>query len=512
MITKLSSGIILQDRYQIIELLGAGGMGQVYRAMHLGLNQVVAIKENFGTMPEDKEQFRLEAQILANLRHNNLPRVIDHFFESNGRQYLVMEFIEGLDLGNLVGQKGSQSEGQVLDWMNQVFSAVQYLHNHKPYAIIHRDIKPANIKLQPDGQLFLVDFGIAKVLEPSKTTIASARSVSEGFSPPEQYTSGTDTRSDIYSLGATIYFLLTGLIPAKAMDRLLSHESLRHPREVNRGLSPNTEYAILRMLELDPNKRFQRIEEVMQALAPQNPASVTIRLLSEVFTSSANPHSSVLPRDLSGIDRPGFLRPPKKDLRITLRQPVSRVKNAAFMRERSAIVKAVLGFILNRDSYSEGTTIMLRSFPGTGTSEILKRVRKEMVRRGKNKHIAVLIDLGGASYTKAPNKLLSDLVRDMGMQLSARSGDAIRGEIRRIYDKYKPRYEEEKFKPIDRVVETKTRIAPLNFIEAFISQIRIRIGPGLEKETHITEKQVPNPTIGKAKLLEAIIDDLQSFD
>src|SRR5581483_5738832 len=185
-----------------------GGMGAVYKAWDLRLSgHFVAVKENFETSQVAQSQFQTEAILLANLDHPMLPRVTDHFIEPSGRQYLVMDYVEGQDLDQMVNGRGPVNESQAIVWMTQILNALEYLHT-QPRPIIHRDIKPANIKIRPDGRAMLVDFGIAKVHTIGQQTVAGALAYSPGFSPLEQYGYGsTDARSDIYSVGATLYFI-----------------------------------------------------------------------------------------------------------------------------------------------------------------------------------------------------------------------------------------------------------------------------------------------------------------
>ena len=203
---------ILNNRYRIVKLLGQGGFGAVYRAWDLNLDHQRAIKENLDTSPQAQRQFKREAQILDVLVHPNLPRVIDHFIVPNQGQYLVMDFVEWQDLGEML-MNGPLPEARVLPWIIQVCDALIYLHSQNP-PVIHRDIKPGNIKITPDGRAILVDFGISKVYDPTLSTTVGARAVTPGYSPPEQYGKGaTDARSDMYALGATLYHLLTGQAP-----------------------------------------------------------------------------------------------------------------------------------------------------------------------------------------------------------------------------------------------------------------------------------------------------------
>ena len=216
------SAKLLQGRYQIVEPIARGGMGAVYLAEDMRLSgRLVAIKENLEITPDSRQQFEREAVILARLRHPNLPQVTDFFVEASGQQYLVMEYIPGQNLQQLLQQGGPLPVAEVLDISNAVMAALAYMHTWRdpksgqPRPIIHRDVKPANIKRTPDGRIVLVDFGIAKVATDTATAL-SARALTPGYAPLEQYHGGTDERSDIYALGATLYALLTGRTPPSA--------------------------------------------------------------------------------------------------------------------------------------------------------------------------------------------------------------------------------------------------------------------------------------------------------
>ncbi len=259
----LTPNTVLQGRYQIIRQLGAGGMGAVYLALHLGLNQYVALKENLASDPAANAQFQTEAAILARLSHPNLPRVTDFFIESNGTRYLVMDYIEGQNLEQII-QSGALDEEGARTMMAQIFGAVEYLHANR---IIHRDIKPQNIILTPQNKAVLVDFGIAKVYVTGSPTLSGARALgSPGFAPPEQYSGGTDERSDIYALGATLYFALTGRAPEDA-PRRAAGISLTPPRQINLAISPITEAVILTAMNLAAPQRFSSVDGMRQALA-----------------------------------------------------------------------------------------------------------------------------------------------------------------------------------------------------------------------------------------------------
>ncbi len=269
----------LSDRYQVVSVLGCGAMGAVYLAEDKRLaGRRCAIKENrpdTGASPEfqaqAREQFIAEASVLAQLDHPGLPKVSDYFIE-NGREYLVMDYVEGEDLESAL-QRARQPlpEESVLLWADQVLDALTYLHNWRSQPIIHRDIKPANLRVNLQGKVKLVDFGLVKLLDPSNPkTKAELRGIgTPAYAPLEQFASSddhTDARSDIYALGATMYHLLTNLYPPDVHQRLLNPQLLAPPRQLNSQLSENTERVIMRAMEIYPAQRFQSADEMRQAL------------------------------------------------------------------------------------------------------------------------------------------------------------------------------------------------------------------------------------------------------
>src|SRR6476660_4395136 len=218
----LTEGTFLQSRYRVIRQLGQGGMGAVYEAIDERLDATVALKETFFADERLRKQFEREARLLARMHHPALPRVSDHFAEGEG-QFLVMQFITGEDLAHMLTVKqGPFPPDQVLTWADQLLDALDYLHTQDPQ-IIHRDIKPQNLKLTSRGQMILLDFGLAKgqAGEISRvTTSASIFGYTPNYAPLEQIQGlGTDSRSDLYSLAATVYHLLTGVKPPDALTR-----------------------------------------------------------------------------------------------------------------------------------------------------------------------------------------------------------------------------------------------------------------------------------------------------
>lgn len=276
----LKSGEVLRGRYRICERIGQGGMGNIYLAEDLRLaGRRTALKEveHDRTVPikvlkETREQFMREATVLARLDHPNLPKVSD-YFTIGARDYLVMDYIPGNDLRTVMLTARQRStfldEDDVIHWANQLCSALTYLHNQDP-PLVHRDIKPSNIKVTPDGLLKLVDFGLVKALAPDEMTITVIQGRGTAlYTPLEQYGSDgmhTDARSDIYSLGATLYHLVTNTPPIEARERFLHPESMPSPRKINQSISSRSEKAILWAMALHPDERPANIEIFRSAL------------------------------------------------------------------------------------------------------------------------------------------------------------------------------------------------------------------------------------------------------
>jgi len=278
----LETGQVVEDRYRLVRLLGQGGMGAVYRAWDTRLNRPVALKEMIPQPGLDapllgqlRQQFEQEAQILATLTHPSLVRVTDYFTWGDN-VYLVMDFVEGESLADLIYRDGAQPETQVLTWADQLLDALAYCHSK---GVLHRDIKPQNIIITPEGRALLVDFGLVKLWDPQDP---QTRTVMRGagtpeYAPPEQYDLGaghTDPRSDIYSVGATLYQALTGQVPPTATQRMASPSSFVSPRHINADVSPSTEAAVLKALEIAMDHRFQSADEMAQALPGGTQTSV----------------------------------------------------------------------------------------------------------------------------------------------------------------------------------------------------------------------------------------------
>jgi len=221
----LTADTVLQGRYRIIRQLGQGGMGAVYEAIDERLDTTVALKETLFTDEKLRKQFEREARLLARMHHPALPRVSDHFNEADG-QFLVMQYIAGEDLFGMLAQRnGPFPQSEVLLWADQLCDALDYLHTQDPQ-IIHRDIKPQNLKLTARGQIVLLDFGLAKGSPGQMSVVTTSASIfgyTPNYAPLEQVQGlGTDPRSDIYALAATLFHLITNIKPPDALSRASS--------------------------------------------------------------------------------------------------------------------------------------------------------------------------------------------------------------------------------------------------------------------------------------------------
>jgi len=279
----LAPETILQQRYRILRQLGQGGMGAVYEAVDQRLDTTVALKETLFIEEKLRRQFEREARLLARLHHPALPRVSDHFAEAEGA-FLVMQFIAGDDLAEMITRRhGPFPVEQVLLWADQLLDALDYLHTQDPQ-IIHRDIKPQNLKLSPRGQIILLDFGLAKgqLGDLSRaTTSASIFGYTPNYAPLEQVQGlGTDPRSDIYALAATLYHLLTGIKPPDALTRAAAivngqPDPLQPASDVNPAVGPQVAAVLRRAMAQNREQRYSSAAEMRNALQTSNEATIS---------------------------------------------------------------------------------------------------------------------------------------------------------------------------------------------------------------------------------------------
>jgi serine/threonine protein kinase len=266
----IENGTLLQDRYLIEKKIGAGGMGAVYLAVDQRFENHVAIKETFYTDDEFSDAFEREARLLNGLHHPALPYVSDYFTDKHGH-FIVMQYIEGEDLSAILKREGAFPVEDVLRWIDSLLAALDFLHSQDP-PIIHRDIKPQNLKLTPRGDIILLDFGLAKPKSEDTSGVKSVFGYSRKYSPLEQIQgTGTDARSDIFSLGATAYHLLTGKPPidvlARASEIVVENpDPLRLVSEINSEIPESVAYVLNSALALNPSARFVSAAAMRQAL------------------------------------------------------------------------------------------------------------------------------------------------------------------------------------------------------------------------------------------------------
>lgn len=254
--------MILQDRYEIIAEIGRGGMSVVYLARDRVLGSFWAVKQVKNQFSEAFHAFKKEVELLAGLAHSEIPRIVDRI-EYGDDYYVVMDFVDGTSLGKKVQSEGPASEEEIVDWGKQLCSVFIYLHEHAAdLPIIYCDLKPDNVMLTQAGQIRLIDFGIARKCVPGERC-PSANVGTKGYAAPEQYRGGShilDPRTDIYSFGATLFYLATAQVPGvppRGVPRL---------REVNPALSEGLEYVIQKCCQDNPARRYQRFTEVLDDL------------------------------------------------------------------------------------------------------------------------------------------------------------------------------------------------------------------------------------------------------
>src|SRR5687768_7830028 len=266
----LENGTLVHDRFLIEERIGEGGMGAVYLATDQKFGSKVAIKQTAFDNPELVQAFEREARLLNTLHHPVLPHVSD-FFAEDGTQLLVMEYIEGEDLSDVLKRGDRLDIDDILRWTFELLDALDYLHSHKP-PIVHRDIKPNNLKLTPRGNIVLLDFGLAKESSGNTAGMRSVFGYSRRYSPLEQIEgTGTDTRSDIFSLGATIFHLLTGESPPDVLARASAivagrPDPLKLASDINARVPVEFASIVYSALSLNADDRFVSASAMRTAL------------------------------------------------------------------------------------------------------------------------------------------------------------------------------------------------------------------------------------------------------
>lgn len=286
---ELQQGITLNNgKYVIENKIGEGGFGITYKAVQSALGRTVCIKEYFpsgkcnrntssktvfpqGAFTELYEKYRLafvnEAKMLATLKHPNIVEVID-VFDENNTSYMVMEFINGRNIQDIVENDGVLPYNVAINYIGQITNAIDFLHRQH---ILHRDIKPENIMITSEYKAILIDFGAAREFEHDKVQSHTSM-FTRGYAPPEQYHKNSlkGSFTDIYALGATLYFTLTGIEPIDSATRTI--EKLKEPKELCQSVPDNANRTIMKAMELDPKNRHQTINEFMDDILNINPS------------------------------------------------------------------------------------------------------------------------------------------------------------------------------------------------------------------------------------------------
>lgn len=259
----LEIGSLVDNKYRVLDVVGSGGMSTVYLVRNEKANKSWAIKEVLKQGEENlevkKNSLIAETEMLKKLNHPNLPTIVD-VIETNDTYLVVMDYIEGNDLGDIVNEFGAQPQEKVVEWGKQICDVLNYLHTRNP-VIIYRDLKPANIMLKPDGNVTLIDFGTAR--EAEVKDVANTISLgTRGYAAPEQFGDGAraDNRTDIYCFGATLYHLVTGHNPAE------EPYVIEPIRNINPSLSGGLEKIILKCTKPNPSDRYQDCTELMYDL------------------------------------------------------------------------------------------------------------------------------------------------------------------------------------------------------------------------------------------------------
>ncbi|MDE6518547.1 MAG: serine/threonine protein kinase, partial [Acetatifactor sp.] len=262
------AGLVIDGKYEILTEIGRGGMSVVYLARDTHLNKQWAVKEirKKGSDKEDEvvvNSLLAEANMMKRLDHPALPRIVD-IIENNVTIYVVMDYIEGESLDKILTEYGPQPEELVIGWAKQICDALSYLHGQKP-PIIYRDMKPANIMLRPEGNIKIIDFGIAR--EYKEQSLADTTLLgTKGYAPPEQYSGQTDVRSDIFALGMTMHHLLTGIDPRTGA-------AYAPVRMWNPELSEGIELIIDKCVEPAAENRYQNCQDILYDL--EHPSLIT---------------------------------------------------------------------------------------------------------------------------------------------------------------------------------------------------------------------------------------------
>lgn len=329
-------GKVLNERYEIIAELGKGGMGSVYLARDKILGSYWAVKQVKNNKSVDVEAFKKEVELLSSLNYPDVPRIVDRI-ELGEDFFVVMDFIDGVSLSKKVEAEGAQLEKDVVEWAKLLCDTLDYLHTTKSNPIIYRDMKPDNIMLTKNGRVKLIDFGIA--IECIKGQPYLGPKVgTKGYAAPEQYVDEVlDERTDIYSLGVTIYYLVTATTPGARP------ESIRPVREINPILSEGLEYIIEKCTQADPKYRYQNCKELKRDLENIDMLNSKYRkaMKKKLITFSCSVLCFFISLLLTINGRIGIEKDNRKNYQYAFSQGVNFEKDKNYVQAEKAYIEAI---------------------------------------------------------------------------------------------------------------------------------------------------------------------------
>lgn len=415
----LKPGTVLQNRYRIERSLGRGGSGAVYLCQDTRLaGKQWAIKElvckDASQLQSARNRFEREASLLAGLKHRNLPLISDYFSESQS-QFLVMEFIDGPTLAALIEKEGPVSEGQALRWALELGRVLDYLHTQKP-PIVFRDLKPENIMVTDERHLKLIDFGLARHFDPAAARRDTQPSGSVGYAPPEQWEDRVDERSDLYSLGATIYFVLTGKPPSPVYG---SHKLKPHRGDID----ARTEELVLRCMQPDPAQRPASAGELIRDL---------LLLLSEPQMAPPEPRRPV-PRAAPPIHtdpKPSHSRPTKRPGERPPPRPPAWLPSLLALSTLCFVVGSSLG-LLGGSGQPSATKTTRPTPTATSTEEGTDKARgRELIAQGTPESLRAAAALLDTLVTRNPDDAEAHILKQNAYALLLRPGPEESGIVR----------------------------------------------------------------------------------
>jgi serine/threonine protein kinase len=495
----LDQGMLLQNRYCILHQIGGGGMGTVFLAEDTRLpGRKCTIKEMSPAQlaPQDRNwaiaAFRQEAQMLAGLNHPGLTAVTD-FFPEGGNWYLVMDYVEGETLKDRLERVrgGRLPLEEALDIARQLCNVLEYLHGQDP-PVVFRDLKPGNVMIAPQGEVKLIDFGIARFFKPGQTR-DTVNLGTPGYAAPEQYggLGQSDPRTDIYSLGVLLHRLVTGYDPTAAVAPF----PLPPPRDLEQGLPAYMEDVISRATRMKPEARYQSIQELRWALFPPAETGPAQVVETAVYPPLRPPPLPPPPLE-SALGPPS----PYIPLSCTLTEAMERISE----EHRQGLVGNILRQILESDPV-EGYSTALIGYPGIGMTTIIKLLKKDIIREQKGRAIVAHVGLSGGSRPVDPMEILRELKRGRGN---------LRLKLRRAVLKAYQQYDRRGSSSAREVRRRLKAGLPIQFTVSLPLLGTLTVGEPIEYESVVTERvtePLASPTMSTQQEALRALRDLLDY-